>query len=257
MTDGLVCESLKPIGEYIRIEGPIAKILDNWRIICIEKIGQDVQVMLADRKDNPDIAELPGNFNMAHPYMLNDGRVGLIVWLNSTMEIDQAVITHEVGHWVLILQGFCGFSNKSAEVHKMIGARLMALLHHAPLYELQKQIGDNPQPVINVLSEEYILYFSQYKETARSVTEHTLIAGDLMINAQEAGRRKLERVLKKKHPNTKRLVQTVVSLRNKYNIFKPEGNRKWGWSLIKELGLGSGWAEVTNEDIIAMLVNMK
>jgi hypothetical protein len=132
----------------------------------------------------------------------------------------------------------------------MRGAFLQALLHHAPLYALQKQIGHDPKPVIDSYTTSYILLFSQHKETAREVIEHTLVAADLMINASEADRQKLVRILKKRHQKTNKLVQAVINLQTKYNILIPDGNRKWGWSIIKELGLGSEWAEVTGEDVI-------
>jgi len=257
MTDGVSSHSLRPIGEYIQMEIPTAKMLERWQSLCAEKIGQDVQVMLADRKDNPDIAELPGDLNLAHPYILGDGSIALIVWLNSVAVIDQVVITHEVGHWVLLLQGFCGFNNKNAEVNKMKGSFLNALLQHAPLYEFQKQIGHNPQPVINSYSESYILSFSQYKETAQNVIEHALIAADIMINALEIDRNKLGRVLKKRHRNTNKLVRTIMNLQGNYNTLKPNSNKKWGWEIIKVLGLGAGWSEVSGEDIITRLIKAR
>ncbi len=61
--------------------------------------------LIDNRRNNPELRSSPHEVNMARPAGYK-GKVVLSVWLESFPNLKLLVVAHEIGHWVLYLQGF-------------------------------------------------------------------------------------------------------------------------------------------------------
>lgn len=103
--------------------------------------------MVGDRHEHPRLKQFDGELNTAFPTIV-EGRVALALWLDSLKDVNLIVVTHEIGHWVLKLQGFPAMIYPP-DRHSNTEILLNSLIQHPPLYTLQKSIGHNPQAEVN------------------------------------------------------------------------------------------------------------
>ena len=85
---------------------PIIKCLDQWRSMCTKEIGSNIEVLVGDRHDHTEYKKNHGNFNTSD-IIIHNYKLYLVLWIDSLPIKDYLIITHELGHNILYLQGFC------------------------------------------------------------------------------------------------------------------------------------------------------
>jgi hypothetical protein len=165
-----------------------------------------------------------------------EGKVVLSLWLDSLSNVNPILVTHEIGHWVLKLQGFQGFIYQPKK-HSDIEILLNSMAHHPPLYALQRSFGHEPQET----------------KGRQSWTRNALLLADDLINCSEAYRTHLKKIVSKKHPLTTKLLEKILILPPYYNLLNPDQNLKFSKKVILDLKLGDGWYEI---DEVKTLISM-
>ena len=98
--------------------------------------------------------------------------------------------------------------------------------------------------MIDLKAKNDIAYINTEKERdpRRWVSDALLIADDL-INCSENYRRRLNNALKKRLPNSNRLIRTIMNSLSIKDLHSPEKNLKFCYKLTKELKIGK-WEEL-------------
>ncbi len=220
-------------------------MLDLWRSLSEKKVGVPIEVVVGNRREHQQLGSFRGELNTAYPHVI-EGKIMLVLWLDSLM-INPVVITHEIGHWVLKLQGLSAVTYKP-KPHGNIEILLNSFAHHPPLYVLQRFLGHEPQPEIDSRALNDITVFSEKKETrdTQSWIANALLLADDLTNCSDTYRRRLKVVVKKKHPNTAKLLNRILEVVPHYNPVHPDKNfrfyrRPIQRRIIQELKLGAEW----------------
>jgi hypothetical protein len=128
---------------------PTIKMLDLWHSLCCKKIDTSIEVMVGNRREYPfhGISTAQGELNTAIPQTYQ-GKVILALLLDSIKKLNMLVATHELGHWVLKLQGLKSLVNYD-ERNGRTEILLSSLASHSALYALQRSLGHEPQKEID------------------------------------------------------------------------------------------------------------
>lgn len=126
-------------------DSPTLKMIDFWHSLCREKVGSILEVVFVDRREYPyhGIDKYIGELNTAIPQQYG-GRLLLVMLLENIKKLNMIVVTHELGHWILRLQGLIELENKHDKYNY-----LCSLCSHPALYELQRSFGHEPQKEID------------------------------------------------------------------------------------------------------------
>ncbi len=84
---------------------PTNLMLDLWHKECLKQFKNDIEVIMVDRRHNPQLRDIPGTVNSASPCVF-DNKMHLALWLESVYPLEPVLVTHELGHWILALRGF-------------------------------------------------------------------------------------------------------------------------------------------------------
>lgn len=220
---------------------PTLAMLDLWQSLSKQKFGVPIEVMIGNRREHSQLSAFSGELYTAFPTTV-EGRVALSLWLDSLTNVNSILITHEIGHWVLKLQGFRGMLYRLNK-HCNEEILLNSMAHHPPLYALQRSLGHEPQMEIDSRADHDLKRFSMETETRQRkiwVRNALLLADDLM-NCSEEKHKQLERVLRDKHFNTARYLKKILDIASNYNLLNPKQNLKFSEKLIRKLKLGSEW----------------
>ena len=79
---------------------PILKMLKLWHKLCEEKFNISIEVLIGDINDikrSSTFSNIPGEINTADIDIIN-GKVAMILLLESLRNIDELIIAHEIGH---------------------------------------------------------------------------------------------------------------------------------------------------------------
>lgn len=223
-----------------KADEPTIAMLDLWRSLTEEKVGVLIEVMVGNRREHQQLGSFRGELNTAYPHVV-EGKVVLALWLDSFSSVNPIVVTHEIGHWILKLQGFRAFMYQP-QPHGNIEILLNSFAHHPPLYALQRSLGHEPQFEIDSRALHDIEIFSSKSETRdrKSWLANALLLADDLTNCSDTNQKRLKRVVKKKHPNTAKLLNRILALVPHYN---PLSRRPIQRRIIQELKLGAGWQE--------------
>lgn len=235
-------------------------MLDLWRSLSEEKLGVPIEVMVGNRREHQQLGSFRGELNTAYPHVV-EGKVVLTLWLDSFSNVNPIVITHEIGHWVLKLQGVRGFIYQP-QPHSNVEILLNSFAHHPLLYALQRSLGHEPQPEIDSRALNDITVFSEKKETrdTQSWIANAFLFADDLTNCSDTYRRRLKAVMKKKHPHTAKLLNRILELVPQYNPIHPDNNLRFyrrpiQRRIIQELKLGAGWREIDEIDSLKSIVD--
>ncbi|GAG81446.1 unnamed protein product, partial [marine sediment metagenome] len=93
---------------------PTIRMLDQWQLLCREKVGTMIEVVFVNRREYPfhGINTHIGEMNTAIPQPFED-RLILLLLLEDTKKLDMLIVTHEIGHWFFNLQGLKVMENKN------------------------------------------------------------------------------------------------------------------------------------------------
>ncbi|MCP4105305.1 MAG: hypothetical protein GY749_07195 [Desulfobacteraceae bacterium] len=216
---------------------PTLKCLELWKSMC-DKLELDsyIEVLIGNRHDHPDYEDWPGHFSTADMKKI-DNKNYLILWLDSLPIKDLATVTHEVGHYILTFQGFNDKkieTNEYPSIKKKIPDEYLeeffnSLLHHKPLYDLQKNFGHNPDFKKKDSIKKYENEFNNSEEKAdiRKILYHSLILSDHFINNSKSDIEKLKDVLTEKHPETLDIILNIERISEEYNLSDPVANNNF------------------------------
>ena len=232
---------------------PTVKMLDLWSSLSDKMIGASVEVLTGSRREHPRLRSFPGQMYTALPQLIQ-GRLVLVLWLDSLADVNFVIVTHEIGHWVIKLQGFRGMIYVPKK-HCDMEILLNSLVHHPPLYCLQRSLGHQPQEEIDSRADHDIGLFMKDGETHdRSIwVNNALLVCDDLLNCSTVKRTELREVLTEKHPNTSKLVEAVVDSASNHNLLNSEGNLEFSKDVVKKLDLGT-WRELDEIRELASMV---
>ncbi|BAS31233.1 hypothetical protein [Dehalococcoides mccartyi] len=220
---------------------PTGKMFDMWHQECLLHIKNDMDVIMADRRQNPQLRDEPGEINSASPFEIGN-KLYLVLWFDSVDPIKPLLVSHELGHYVLALRGN-KFLVDPGRTYGEIVINLNSLVQHPPLFALQRSIGHEPQEMIDLKAQNDYDYLNQNKErkTQFWIPDALNIADDL-INCSEKYRLRLNNTLKKRFPNTNHLIRSIMDSLNIDDLFFPDKNLKSLHKLAKVLKL-ERWTE--------------
>jgi hypothetical protein len=235
---------MKPLPEsYIRkmADEPTLKFLDLWKKLSEETFDYSIEIMMGDRKDNPELKHIPGELNSAYPAVF-DGKVVLPIWLEKPKSFDPLIITHEIGHWILMIKGFKGLVNKYNR-QTGIDINMNSLAHHLPLYKLQRELGHDPQKLIDTRAKTNLNNLTKGPEIMLGDrwAEFALFFADDTLNCSEEIKNDLFEVLQDDFPVTFSFLEKILNLVSKHDLNDPISNLKFLKNLVNTIYLGEGW----------------
>ncbi len=216
-------------------------MLDLWHKECVKYFNNDIEVIMADRRHNPQLRDIPGIINSASPHVF-DAKMHLTLWLESVYPLEPILVTHELGHWILVLRGYKMLVDPGRTFGDIV-VNLNSLEHHPPLFTLQRSLGHEPQDMIDHETKKDIDYYNERKErdSQRWISDALYIT-DHLTNCSDNYRLRLNNVLRKRLPNTNRFVRIITDILNTSDLHSAEQNLKFCYKLTKELKLGK-WTE--------------
>lgn len=235
-------------------DGPTMAMLDLWRSLSLQETGAAIEVMIGNRKENPQLKSFTGELYIAYPRVIG-GKVVLALWMDSLRSVKSIIVTHELGHWILKLQGFSGVIY-TRQKHNNTEILLNSMAHHPPLYNLQRSVGHEPQEEIDSRCENDIRIFSRDKESKRREiwVSNAFLLFDDVLNCSEQNRGALENVVSRRHPKTWKLVKEVLELARSYDLLDANGNATFCQKVIEGLELGKEWKKLDEVEGLMRLV---
>lgn len=222
-------------------DAPTNQMFDLWHQECLKYFKNDVGVITVDRRYNRQLRDMDGTINTASPGVI-DEKIRLILWLEDVHPFDPIIVTHELGHWILLFQGYKTIIDPN-NISSEIVISLNSLAQHPQLFALQRSLGHEPQGMIDSQTENDTNFYNEFKERdpQRWISDALYIT-DHLISCSENYRLKLNNVLKKRMPNVNRLVRSVTELLETSDLHSPENNTKFCDKLLKKLKL-ENWVE--------------
>ena len=219
-------------------------MINLWHSLCERKIGFPIEIMIGNRREHPHFKSFVGELHAAYP-MIVDGKVVLALWLDSLSNVTSIIVTHEIGHWVLKLQGFCGMIYKP-KIHCDIEIALNTMAHHSPLYALQRSLGHEPQRMIDSRTDHNIKIFSKERDIGKRSfwVRNALYVADDCINCSSEKCVQLREILRRRHPNTAKNLRKILSITSHFNLLNPKQNIRFSRKIILKLKLGDRWSVV-------------
>ena len=235
---------MKPLPEsYIRktADEPTINFLDLWKKLSDQILGCTIEIMIGDRKDNSELKHIPGELNSAYPGVF-DGAVVLPIWLENPKSLDPLLITHEIGHWILMIKGFKGLVNKYNQ-QSGVDINMNSLAQHPPLYKLQRDLGHDPQKMIDTRAKTNLNNLTRGPEIILGDrwAEFALLFADDVLNCSEDIKNDLIEVLQEDFPVTFSFLEKILNLISKYDLNDSKSNLAFLKNLVNTIYLGEGW----------------
>jgi hypothetical protein len=217
---------------------PTIKAIDTWHSLSTQVIGRPLEVVVDNRRNNPQFSSFDGELNVAIPAGYQ-GRVVLSVWLDSFPNYNPLMLTHEVGHWILHLQGFRGFIRQPRD--GKVEGLFNDVASHLPLYAFQKSIGHDPQTEIDSRCDHNIR-LCKNASGADTLLSALLLSDDL-LNCSWKKRQELEWTIRKYQPDIMKQVDKIISIASDFNLSNPVANLAFRKGLLKKLNMPGKWVE--------------
>lgn len=235
------------------VDKPTIAMLDLWQSLSEQTIGIPIEAMVGNRKEQPQLSSYSGEINTAFPHIIK-GKLVLVLWLEPVSDVKDIIITHEIGHWILKLQGFQTFQRRRQK-HSNIEIMLNSTSQHPPLYALQRSIGHEPQAEVDSRCIHNIKLFSKGKELKQRKlwVNNALMLADDAFNS-ENNRQILINVLRARHPNTLNLLRKLIELESSYDLLVPDQNLNFCRQVIETLKLGDDWYNPDEVESLASMV---
>ncbi len=231
---------------------PTLKMLDLWHELVSKKIGAPIEVGVACRKDFPQFKNFRGEINTAMPMKVQN-KPFLVLIFEDTSNVEEVILTHELGHCVLKLQGFSPFIC-IPERHSNNEIMLNSLAHHPPLYALQRSLGHEPQKEVDKRARHDLKLFSKGAEKPGKQlwVQNALLAADDLLHCSQEFREKMLATLQARYPRTTKLVNKILEASSHYDLLDQTGNEKFIRQVIQKLQLGSAWISAPELDLEAL-----
>jgi hypothetical protein len=227
--------ALRRIADTATIE-----MMDLWKAETIRVVGQPIEIIADNRRNSVRFRSFEGQLSTAMPEKYG-GQLALRLWLEVFPNPDMLIIAHEIGHWVLKLQGF---QNLACEPPHPRGPLLNDVASHVPLYALQRSVGHNPQPEIDLRTDHNIGLCSEGK--GKSVDEKTsaLLFADDRLNCSATKREQLIAALRENLPEVSKLVEVIVRTAEGYDLLNTQQSLSFRYKLVEVLELEGKWKAV-------------
>lgn len=222
-------------------------MLDLWRSLCEKRFGIPLEVMIGNRKEHKQLKDFPGEVYTAYPHNV-EGRMVLCLWLDRMTNVNSILVTHELGHWVIKLQGFKGLIFKP-DVHCDQEIYLNSLCSHPPLYALQRKLGHEPQIEIDSRAKNNLMFVdkSRPKYSETQAKKISLLLTDDLLNCTSSIARLIRSKARRFHPEMYKLIQIIMSSIDKFNLMNPEENLRCQSDIVQNLSWSEGW--IVSEDV--------
>jgi len=205
---------------------PTIKMLDLWHSLTKQKMDTKIEVMVGDRREHPQLGSFLGEMHTASPCIV-ENKVVLAVWLDTLTNVNSIILTHEIGHWVLKLQGFHGLIYRP-DPHCNMEILLNSLVQHPPLYALQRSLEHEPQIEIDSRANHDIGLFGLREPNERnSQVNNALLLADDLMNCSKNNCEKLMEIIGAKHPSTNRFIEKILFAAVHYNILDAQQNLRF------------------------------
>lgn len=179
----------------------------------------------------------------------------MLLALETLNSIDEVLITHELGHWVLRLQGFESLQNE----HKRNGStemHLNSLAQHPALYALQRELGHEPQTEIDSRAAHNLkLVRSGEFDRSRAPVDDALHLADDMLNCSDSISRELEETLRSRLPKLLAPIEAIRGARMTFPPLTPNRHKRFLQRVAQEMGLKAGWNFVQEAQVLRKKVN--
>jgi hypothetical protein len=222
------------------------KMLTLWSELCLKELHKPMEVMVCNRREHPNFSSYPGQVNIANPVALQ-GKPVLVLFMENTIKLNFIIISHELGHWVLKLQGREAVINHS-DFHSEIEIFLNSLCSHPAVYKLQREMGHEPQSEIDSRANHDIAIISRYTEPTEIKLQirSALVFSDDLINCSASTRKGLQNSLSKNYPKTEKIVNEILECKGSKDLSINENASTFVHELINRLDLGKNWQVVDN-----------
>jgi hypothetical protein len=213
-------------------------VINKWTELSKTVVERAIEIVV-DHPSRTNI-RLGDEDNFAVPAKFRGVPV-LGVFVHAYPNIDQYIVSHEIGHWILKLQGFSSIISKPRNFRPE--ALLNSLASHPPLYELLVTFGHNPQIEIDSRTDHNIGLVSQLRERLEDPKNSALYLADDVLNCSSEKRVQLESKLQVHRPEIMSLLQKIISIRSSYDLSHRKSNMAFRKHLVSELNLGGEWDE--------------
>jgi len=231
---------------------PTVKMLDLWSSLCKKIVGVPIEVMYGNSEENPQFRSPSAEINTAIP-MTVEGKPVLCLWLNR-VTLDRSnfvIVSHEIGHWVLKLQGFRGLICEPKK-HCDDEILLNSLVHHPPLYALQRSLGHEPQIEIDSHANHDIGLLQETEVLSAVKTRALYLADDLWNSSREVQAR-LRTSMIQRHRETLKLAEQITQSAHEYDLLDHREGLEFAKKIVKRLALDGVWHEIDEiENLISM-----
>lgn len=228
---------------------PTNSMIDLWCSLSEKVLGRPIEVVVDNRRNNPKLRPSQHEINTAFPAGYK-GKVVLSVWLDAFPNLSFLMVTHEIGHWILYLQGFRGMLCHPRDFDRE--GLLNSLASHPPLYNLQRSIGHDPQDDVDSRCDHDIKLSSQ--PGAIDDVASALYLADDLLNCSFKKRSQLRWTLRRNQPGTLRLVERIVAIASDHDLLDHEQNVGFRRTIVKEMKLKGVWSESDNVKSIKDLI---
>lgn len=239
------------------LDKPSISMFELWHSLCYEIIGQTIEIIATNINQLIEYDSIRGQVNTAKLSKLPNGKTVLCVFLHDFPKINPIYLTHEIGHYVLHLKGFkqVGYTSDPMCQEQI---QINSLCDHPVLYDLQRQLGHEPQNMIDSRAEKHFwLVYKNVKHKEKDVLNYSLTIADDVINSSSKISKKIKRNAKRFQPKINNILEDTLSSVNQYDLFNVNENFECRCSIIKKLGLGNKL--IIKDDIkkLKNYVNMK
>ena len=223
------------------VEPSTAAFLDLWHQLCASQLGGDFEVILMDRREFPLTRDYVGEINTAWAWRSDTLGPILAVILEATPTgiVNEVIFTHEMGHWILKLQGFTAM--RAEDPNSDTEILLNSFAHHPPLYALQRSLGVEPQKEVDARALHDLALFREAAPPGGRVhhlNNALLIADDLQACSASIAS-EFRGVVSRLHPEVFAMVELIQSTVGHYDMLHPAGNLRCLRMLVQRLRLGN------------------
>ena len=174
------------------------------------------------------------------------GKLVITLFLEQTMSPEPILITHELAHFIIKLQGVKGvvdfkpFSNSA-----QIQASLNSFAQHRAVYALQRRYNQDPQAMIDRRTKLNTLSLSNSHEPYDKQTqiERALLLCDDLLNCSQENYAIMQDALAR-HEQTNNLVKSVLSIASSFDLTNLEEITPFCLKSINDLDLGEQWVVI-------------
>ncbi len=223
---------------------PTEKMLALWHKLCRDVLNGDLEVGVASRREYKPTKHLEGEINFAIPLSVN-GNPMLVLFFDNLKSVEHVLITHELGHEILKLQGFKGIQ-KSNEPHSNEEILFNSMCQHPALYVLQRSLGHDPQHEIDKKARHDLSLlkpepFALYRLKPKISAETVLYLADSILNCHPDISEALFAKLDDIRPEAAKCIRDICCIHDSFDPTKLDSYPAFVQAIMQRLRFGAEW----------------